>query len=349
MPEAAPRRHFASDNLAGAHAAVLDAVAAANAGHVRAYGDDALTARVVRRFKAMLGEEVEPFLVFAGTAANVTGLATGLRAWQAVITTAVSHLNVDECGAFERFTGAKLLLVDATDGKLTPELVRSRAGGKGVPHHSQPAAVSLTQATEYGTVYAVDEVRAVADAAHSEGFLVHMDGARIANAVAALGVPVRAFTFDAGVDVLSFGGTKNGLLGAEAVIFRDASHAAGFGFVRKQGMQLASKHRFLAAQFDALLEGDLWLHSAAHANAMARRLAERVREVPGVRITQAVQANAVFAVIPPAAVAPICEEFLFYVWNDATGEVRWMCSWDTTEEDVDRFAAAIAREVGRVA
>jgi threonine aldolase len=348
MPEGA-RRHFASDNLAGVHPEVLAALAAANAGHARAYGDDPLTAKVGARFRDLLGAGVEPFLVFAGTAANVTGLATALRPWQAVITTSVSHLNVDECGAFERFTGAKLLLVESPDGKLTPDMVRSRAGGKGVPHHSQPAAVSLTQATEYGTVYTVDEVRRVAEAAHAEGLLVHMDGARLANAAASLGVPVRAFTVDAGVDILSFGGTKNGLLGAEAVIFRDAGLAAGFGFVRKQGMQLASKHRFLAAQFDVLLDGDRWLRSAAHANAMARRLAAAVRDVPGVRITQAVEANAVFAIIPPAAVAPICEEFLFYVWNEATGEVRWMCSWDTTAEDVDRFAAAITREVRRAA
>ena len=344
MPEAA-RRHFASDNLAGAHAAVIDAIAAANVGHARAYGDDALTAQVVARFRALLGDEVEPFLVFAGTAANVLGLATPLRPYEAVITTSVSHLHVDECGAIERFAGSKLLTVEAPDGKLTPDLVRSRVAGKGVPHHVQPAAVSLTQATEYGTVYTAAEVRAVAEAAHAEALLVHMDGARLANAVAALGAPVRDVTFGAGVDVLSFGGTKNGLLGAEAVIFRDAALAAGFGYVRKSGMQLASKHRFLAAQFDALLEGDLWLRSAAHANAMAGRLAAKVRDVPGVRLTQAVDANAVFAVIPPAAVARLTQDFLFYVWNEATGEVRWMCSWDTTEEDVDRFAALVARVV----
>jgi len=347
MPEAA-RRHFASDNLAGAHAAVIDAVASANAGHARAYGDDPLTARVIARFRALLGETVEPFLVFAGTAANVLGLATPLRPYEAVITTTVSHLNVDECGAIERFAGSKLLTVDSPDGKLTPRLVRSRVTGRGVPHHVQPAAVSLTQATEYGTVYTPSEVRAVADAAHADGLLVHMDGARIANAAASLGVPVRDFTFGAGVDVLSFGGTKNGLLGAEAVVFRDAALAEGFGYVRKSGMQLASKHRFLAAQFDALLEADLWLRSAAHANAMAARLAAKVRDVPGVRITQAVEANAVFAIIPPAAVAPLAEQFLFYLWNEATGEVRWMCSWDTTEEDVDAFAKAIGEAVAAV-
>jgi threonine aldolase len=344
MPEV-PRRHFASDNLAGAHPAVLAAVAAANAGHARAYGDDPLTAQVVARFRALLGEEVEPFLVFAGTAANVTGLATRLRPYEAVITTSVSHLNVDECGALERFTGSKLLLVESPDGKLTPEMVRSRTGGRGVPHHVQAAAVSLTQSTEYGAVYTPTEVRAVAEAAHAEGLLVHMDGARIANAVAALGVPARDVTFGAGVDILSFGGTKNGALGAEAVVFRDQALAEGYGFVRKQGMQLASKHRFLAAQFDALLTDDLWLRNASHANAMASRLAAGVRDVPGVHITQPVDANVLFAVIPPAAVAPLTEEFLFYVWNEATGEVRWMCSWDTTEDDVDRFTALIARVV----
>ena len=348
MPEA-PRRHFASDNLAGAHPAVLAAVAAANAGHARAYGDDPLTTTVIARFRALLGAEVEPFLVFAGTAANVTGLATRLRPYEAVITTSVSHLSVDECGAIERFAGSKLLLVDSPDGKLTPAMVRSRTGGKGVPHHVQAAAVSLTQSTEYGAVYTPAEVRAVAEAAHAEGLLVHMDGARLANAVAALGVPVRDVTFGAGVDILSFGGTKNGALGAEAVVFRDAALADGYGFVRKQGMQLASKHRFLAAQFEALLSDGLWLESATHANAMAARLAARVRDVPGVRITQPVQANVVFAVIPPAAVAPLTEDFLFYVWNEATGEVRWMCSWDTTPEDVDGFAAAVRQAMGRSA
>jgi threonine aldolase len=345
VPEAA-RRHFASDNWAGAHPFVLEALARANDGHVPAYGDDPLTARVVARFRELLGARVEPFLVFAGTAANVLGLATRVPAYGAVVTASVSHLNVDECGAWERFTGAKLLLCDSPDGKLTPALVRARLGGRGVVHHSQVAAVSVTQSTEYGTVYAPDEVAALADVAHDAGLLLHMDGARLANAVATLGVPVRRTTFEAGVDVLSFGGTKNGLLGAEAVVFRDARLAEGFGFVRKQGMGLASKHRFLAAQFDALLHGDRWLRSAAHANAMARRLAAGVRGVPGVTLTQPVQANAVFAIIPPAAVAPLQAEAQFYVWHEATGEVRWMCAWDTRPEDVDAFAAAVRRVVG---
>jgi threonine aldolase len=252
---------------------------------------------------------------------------------------------VDECGAIERFAGSKLLLVDAPHGKLTPALVRPHIKGLGVVHHPQPAALSLTQSTEYGTVYAPDEVQALADLAHEHGLLVHMDGARIANAAATLGIPVKRFTFEAGVDILSFGGTKNGLLGAEAVIFRDARLAEGFGYVRKQGMQLASKHRFLAAQFDALLHGDRWIRSAAHANAMARRLAQRVRGVRGVAITQPVHANVVFAIIPAAAVAPLQAERMFYVWDEATGEVRWMCAWDTTAEDVDAFADAIARVV----
>ena len=344
MPEA-PRRHFASDNLAGAHPAVLAAVAAANAGHARAYGDDPLTATVVARFRALLGAEVEPFLVFAGTAANVTGLATRLRPYEAVITTSVSHLNVDECGAIERFAGSKLLLVDSPDGKLTPAMVQSRAGGKGVPHHVQAAAVSLTQSTEYGAVYTPDEVRAVAEAAHAEGLLVHMDGARLANAVAALGAPVRDVTFGAGVDILSFGGTKNGLLFGEVVVALNPAAAQGLIYLRKMNMQLASKMRFMSAQFIALLEGDLWLRSASHANAMAARLRAGVESIPGVELSQKTESNGVFAILPAGVADRLRESFRFYDWNEAAREVRWMCSFDTTEDDVDSFIAAIKREL----
>jgi threonine aldolase len=343
----ARRRHFKSDNWAGTHPEVLAALAAASAGHAPSYGEDAVTARATARVRALFGEDVAVYFVFNGTAANVLGLASALRPWQAVICADVSHLNVDECGAFEHLAGSKLLTVPTPDGKLTPELVTGRIANVGVVHSVQPGAISITQSTEYGTVYSVAEVVALARVAREHGLLFHMDGARLANAAATLGVPPAAFSVAAGVDILSFGGTKNGLLGAEAVILSDPARAADFGYVRKQGMQLASKMRFISAQFEALLDGGLWLRSAQHANQMARRLYDRVRGIPGVEVTQRVEANAIFARIPAAAVAPLQQAFDFYVWNDRMMEVRWMTAFDTTPDDVDAFAVAIAREVAR--
>lgn len=342
-----PRRHFASDNWAGAHPEVLAALVAANHGHAPSYGDDEVTERAVARIQALFGAPVAVHFVFNGTAANVLGLAAGLKSWQAVICADTAHLNVDECGAWEHLAGSKLLTIATDDGKLTPELVLSRIANVGVVHSVQPAAISITQSTEYGTVYSVAEVAALSRLAREHGLLLHMDGARLANAAAALGVSLGDFTTGAGVDVLSFGGTKNGLIGGEAVIFADPDRAADFGFVRKQGMQLASKMRFVSAQFEALLAGDLWLRSARHSNRMAARLHDRVRSVPGVEVTQPVEANVVFARIPAAAIAPLQEHFNFLLWNDRTSEVRWMTAFDTTAEDVDAFASAIAREVPR--
>ena len=339
-------RGFASDNNAGAHPEVLEAVARANTGHTRAYGEDPWTASAVARLREHLGERAEPFFVFGGTGANVLGLQAVMRPHEAVICSEFAHINVDECGAPERYVGCKLLGIASADGKLTPELVRARIGGVGIEHHVQPRVVSVSQSTEYGTVYAPDELRALAELAHAHGMLLHVDGARLANAAASLGVPLRAITADAGVDVLSFGGTKNGLLGGEAVVFFDPAPARSFRFVRKQGMQLASKMRFVAAQFEALLTDELWLRSARHANAMARKLEAAVRGIPGVRVTQPVDANAVFATLPAEAIPVAQDAFFFYVWDERRSEVRWMASWDTTEEDVAQFAAAIARAVG---
>jgi threonine aldolase len=343
---AGPRRHFASDNWAGAHPEVIAALAAANHGHAPSYGEDAVTARAVSRIQALFGAPVSVHFVFNGTAANVLGLASSLKPWQAVICSEVSHLNVDECGAYERLAGGKLLTVPAPNGKLTPELVLPRLAGIGVVHSVQPAAISITQGTEYGTVYTAAEVAALSRLAREHGLILHMDGARLANAAAALGLAPGGFTTGAGVDILTLGGTKNGLIAGEAVIIADPDRAAEFGFVRKQGMQLASKMRFVAAQFDALLTDDLWLRSATHANQMAQRLYRLVRDVPGVEVTQRVEANAVFACIPPAAIVPLQQHFNFLVWNERTSEVRWMTAFDTTPGDVDAFAAAIAHEVG---
>lgn len=334
-------RGFASDNYAGVHPDVLAAVAEANVGHEPAYGGDAWSARAVERFRELLGEHVEAFFAFNGTGANVTGLQTMLRPWQGTICAWSAHINVDEGGAPERFLAGKLITTATPDGKLTPELVRSVYFGKGVEHHVQPRVVSITQSTEVGTLYSPDEVRALADTAHEMEMYLHVDGARISNAAASLGGDVRSFTTDAGVDVMTFGGTKNGTLGGEAVIIFRPELATDYLFIRKQAMQLNSKMRFVAAQFLALLSDDLWLHNARHSNAMAQRLYAGVRDVPGVRVTQRVQANSVFAALPPAAIPVLQEHTNFYVWDEKIHEVRWMCAWDTTEEDVDTFVSVV--------
>jgi threonine aldolase len=333
-------RGFASDNSATIHPEVLAAIEQANAGHAFGYGHDDYTQAVEARLTAAFGAD-RAFLVFNGTGANVLGLRAACRPWEAVICAQNAHLNTDECGAPEAIAGVKLLSVPAEQGKLTPELVRGAIAHVGDEHAVQARVVSISQSTELGTVYSLAEVQAIAELAHQHGLLVHMDGARLSNAAAALGVGLREAS--AGVDVLSFGGTKNGLMVGEAVVFFDRELADGFLYLRKQSMQLASKMRFLAAQFDALLTDELWSRSAAHANQMAAALATAVDGLPGLTITRPVQANAVFAVIPPPATEALLAEFPFYVWDEATGEVRWMCSWDTTEADVSRFATAVAQ------
>ncbi len=339
-------RALASDNYAGAHPAVLEAMSQANTEHMPAYGADALTARAQELFRRHLGERAETYLVFNGTGANVIGLQSLLRSWQAVICASTAHINVDEGGAPEKLLGSKLLDLPTSDGKLTAEMIDQVQWRVGDVHQSQPAVVLITQSTEYGTVYSPDEIRAIADAAHRRGLYLYMDGARIANAAASLGLPLRAITTDAGVDALSFGGTKNGAIAAEAIVILNPDLLARgvgeqLGYLRKQYMQLASKMRFAAAQFIALLDGDLWLSNAQHANAMAAKLAQATADIPGIRITQPVQANAVFATLPRSAIARAQEHTPFYVWDDAACEVRWVCSWDTQAADIDSFAAAL--------
>jgi threonine aldolase len=334
---------FASDNYAGAHPEVLAAVAEASAGHAVAYGADPWSARAEALLREHFGEHAGAYLVFNGSAANVLSLRALCRPWQSAICAAGAHVNVDEGGAPESIAGVKLQAVPTLDGKLTPELVASQLGRVGDEHAVQPRVVSVSQSTELGTRYSSYELSALARFCHERGLALHVDGARLANAAAALDLSLREITTDVGVDVVSFGGTKNGLLLGEAVVFLRPGLDEGFAHLRKQTLQLASKSRFLAAQFVALLDGDLWRRSAAHANAMAARLAAALVDVPGVRLTQPVQANAVFAVIPRSATAELRRDWRFYVWNEATGEVRWMCSWDTTADEVDAFAAAIAR------
>jgi threonine aldolase len=340
------RRDFASDNNAGVHPAVLAAIAEANLGHERAYGHDPYTERAEAVFRGHFGDAAKAWLVFNGTAANVLGLKAVSEPHNAVICVDGAHINVDECGAPERFTGCKLLPVRSPDGKLRPGDITRHLRDRGDEHRVQPRVVSISQATELGTVYQPAEIQALADTAHQNGLLLHMDGARLANAAVGLGVSLRRCTTDAGVDVLSFGGTKNGLLGTEAVVFLQGLAGEEMPFLRKQGMQLASKMRFLAVQFIALLGTDLWRENADHANRMARLLAARVKDVRGVTLTQPVEANGVFARIPPEHIAALQARAFFYVWNAETSEVRWMTAWDTTEDEVERFAAAI-REIVR--
>jgi threonine aldolase len=338
-------RGFASDNYAGVHPEILEALALANGGHLPSYGADVYTEAATEVFKSHFGEQAEVFFAFNGTGANVISLQAMTKRWDAVICADSAHINVDECGAAEKVAGLKLLSVATPDGKLTPELVDVHAWGFGDVHHAQPRVVSITQSTELGTVYTVPELQALTTHVHELGMRVHLDGARIANAAVALNLPLRAFTTDAGIDVLSFGGTKNGLMYGEAIVVLDPSAVDGVAFLRKASMQLASKMRFVGVQFEHLLGGDLWLRGATHANAMAQRLAAAVRDIDGVQLTREVQANAVFAILPPEVTARLQEQFHFYTWSEHTGEVRWMCSFDTTETDIDDFAAAIAKEL----
>jgi len=344
-------RGFASDNYSGVHPEILDAIVRANGAHQIAYGDDVYTAELQRVFARHFGEGVEAFPVFNGTGANVTGLQSMLPRWGAVICASTAHINTDEGGAPERVGGLKLLPVQTPDGKLTPELIDQEAWGWGDEHRAQPLVVSITQTTELGTLYTPAEVRAIADHAHAKGMLLHMDGARISNAAAALGVPFREFTSDAGVDMLSFGGTKNGMMLGECIVVLNPDASSGLKYLRKINMQLSSKMRFISAQLIALLDGDLWLRNADHANAMAARLRGALEEgladgsLSGVSFSQPTQANAIFAVLPAGVADKVRELYRFYDWNPATGEVRWMCGFDTTPEDVDDFVAALTKEL----
>ncbi len=334
-------RGFASDNNAGIHPALLEAIARANEGHVIAYGDDPYTRRAESTLKKFFGNDSEPFLVLTGTGANVLSLAALTRPYNAVICAESSHINTDECGAPEKFTQCKLIAVPTRNGKLTPEHIQPYLQGFGFEHHVQPRVISISQSTEMGTVYTVEEIKAISRLARQYDMYLHMDGARLANAAVSLEADFRAITGDAGVDVLSFGGTKNGMLCGEAVIFFRKELAENFRYIRKQGMQLVSKMRFIAAQFEVYLERGLWKANASRANAMAQLLFEKIKDLPGVTITQPVQANGVFAVLSQRVIARLLEKYFFYVWDERRHEVRWMTSFDTSEEDIETFAGTL--------
>lgn len=341
-----PSRSFASDNNAVVHPEVLEAISRANQGHVVGYGDDPYTESAVKKFREHFGEDVEVFFAFNGTAANVLSLQALTRPFHAVLCPEMSHIYTDECGAPEKFTGCKLIPLKAPMGKLSVETVALAYHGIGDQHHVQPKVISITQSTEMGTVYQPGEIKALAEFAHGHTMFLHMDGARLSNAAVAQGVTLRQATRDLGVDVLSFGGTKNGLMGVEAVVFFRRELAQDFLYVRKQAMQLASKMRYLAVQMEALLTNDLWQRSAEHANRMARLLEQEIKKIPRVRIVYPVEANGVFAQIPQEAIKKIQARYFFYVWDEEESVVRWMCSFDTTEEDVRQFAALVGEMVG---
>jgi len=340
-----PKRSFASDNNAGVHPEIIDALKAANEGHVVAYGDDPFTARAVKTFEKHFGKGIAVFFVFGGTGANVLGLKAITNPYNAVICAETAHINVDECGAPEKFTGCKLLSVRTPDGKLRIEDIKPFLHGVGFEHHVQPRVISVSQATEMGTVYTKKELKTLARFAHDNNMLLHVDGARIANAAVSLNATLKEITVDSGVDVLSFGGAKNGMMYGEAVVFFDKKLATEFKYIRKQGMHLPSKMRFISAQFEALLSGDLWRRSASHANRMARVLATELAKVPQIKVTQPVDSNGVFAEIPEKYVPALQKKYFFYVWNEETSECRFMSSFDTTEDDIRDFVELVRKTV----
>lgn len=329
---------FASDNYAGVHPEIMEALQRANQGHAASYGADGFTERAVKKFREYFGETAEVFFVYNGTGANVLGLQAQTQSFHSILCSELAHINVDESTAPEKFMGCKLIPVPTQNGKIYPDQLEARIIRLDDQHHPQAKVISISQTTEYATVYTVEEVKALSAVAKKYNLYLHMDGSRLANAAASLNADFASFTRDAGVDVLSFGGTKNGMMFGEAVIFFGPELATYFKFIRKQGMQLHSKMRFISAQFEALLSNDLWKRSATHSNKMAKLLEQELKKISGVRITQSVDANGIFAIIPPAIIPDLQQEHFFYVWNEKTSEVRLMCSFDTTEEDVRSFS-----------
>ncbi len=337
---------FASDNYSGIHPEIVDAILKANNDHEISYGDDQYTFEALQIFKKIFGENIDVLYCFNGTGANVVALKTCLLPFQAVICAETAHINADECGAPTQAIGSSLITINTPDGKLTPELIEPFLSRIGNVHNTQPKVISISQSTELGTVYSIDELKKLCDFAHKHQMYVHMDGARISNAVAALGVSMKEATVDCDIDIMSFGGTKNGLLIGEAVLIFNDKLKENAAFFHKQSAQLFSKNRFIATQYIALLYNNLWLRMANHANSMASLLATEVAKIPGVKLTQPSQANAVFAIIPKHAVKPLQEAFRFYVWNETAMELRWMCSFDTTEQEVQEFVALLKKLVG---
>ncbi len=340
------KKSFASDNWSGVSPGIMEAIFNANEGHNEAYGelDDPYYNKALKQFEKYFGSDIALFFVYNGTAANVLSISHLTRSYHAVVTAKSAHINEDECAAPEKFGGTKILEIETGNGKITPEQIKPFLRSIGFQHHAQPKMISISQITEMGTVYTFDEIKALSDFAHKNNMYLHMDGARISNAAVALNMEFKEFTCDAGVDVLSFGGTKNGLMFGEAVLFFDKSLAVDFEYLRKQGMQLHSKMRYIEAQFECYLREGIWRKNALHANSMAKYLADRLSGINNVKISRPVSGNAVFAILPPDKIAKLQNKYFFHVWNSDISEVRLMCSWDTTKEDIDNFTSA-AKEV----
>jgi threonine aldolase len=338
---------FASDNYSGVHPEIMQALSDANKEHAGSYGNDAYTERSVKKFKEYFGEDIEVFFVYNGTGANVLGLSALTRSFNSIICADGAHINVDESTAPEKFTGCKLLTIAAPDGKITAEQVEQRIIRVDDPHHPQAKVISISQSSEYGTVYSVEEVKALSAVAKKYNLYLHMDGSRISNAAVTLNKSFREFTIDAGVDVLSFGGTKNGLMFGEAIIFFHKELAIDFKFIRKQGMQLNSKMRFISAQFEALLSNNLWKRNATHTNKLAKLLEKELKQIPQVTVTQKVESNGVFVILPAEVIPALQQVSPFYTWVDKTSEVRLMCSWDTTEEEIHGFITSLKKLLAR--
>ena len=335
------KRGFASDNNSGIHPEILNAISLANEGHAVGYGRDPLTEMAIGRFRQEFGQQTDVYFVFNGTGANVLALSTLSHSFDSVICADTAHIQTDECGAPEKFTGSKLLPVTTIKGKITPEGIKKYLHGFEFEHHSQPKIISISQVTELGTVYTVEEIKAITTLAHDYGLFVHMDGARLANAAVCLDLPFRAFTVYAGIDVLSFGGTKNGMMLGEAVLFFNPELCKNTKYIRKQSMQLFSKMRFVSAQFLAYFNDELWKKNALHSNNMAKLLEQEVKKIPAIQLTQEVDANGVFAIVPSEIIPLLQEKYFFYMWDEHRSEVRWMTSFDTQEEDIIHFAALI--------
>lgn len=346
-PKPTFRKGFASDNWSGVSPEVMQALIEVNQGHHPAYGEnDPIMEAAQEKFREIFGPDSQTFFVYNGTGANVLSVQQLLRSWEAVVTPHSAHLNEDEAGAPEKFTGGKLLTVDCENGKIKPEQIEPFLSSYGFQHHVQARLISISQATELGSLYTLEEIKALADFAHKNGMYLHMDGARMANAAVALGCNFKEMTIDCGVDVLSFGGTKNGLMFGEAVVFMDKKLAEGFEYNRKQGMQLASKMRFITAQFMAYFENDLWKRNAENANQMARLLGVRLPLIEGISLSRPVEANGVFAIMPKALIPKLQDKYFFHIWNESTSEVRLMCSFDTRLEDIEGFVAEAKRLLG---
>lgn len=339
------KRGFGSDNHSGISPEVLEAIAKANVEHAVAYGDDEYCQRTEELFRQTFGEQAKVYFVFNGTGANVLCIDAMCRSHHAVVCSDTAHIHVDECGAPQRIVGCKLLTVHTSDGKLTPELVKTQLHGFGFEHHSQPRAISIAQSTELGTVYTLEEIRALADLAHSYNMFLHMDGARLANAAVALGCSFKEMTTDCGVDCLSFGGTKNGLLMGESCVILNPALDVDMRYRRKQMSQLCSKMRFVSVQFEAYLTTGLWRRNAEHSNRMAQLLLEALKEVPEAKVMYPVQVNSVFVQLPHEVWTSLLEDYFFYDWDEAENVVRWMCSFDTTEEDISNFVKALKKRL----